>query len=142
MSGFMDTHMIPAKIYKKIVELVPIVCVDIILTFKGKYVLVKRATEPLKGEWWVVGGRAYKGEPTVETAKRKVREELGMEAKGFKKVAVYEDHYPKSSWGVPTSSVSVVYRATLTKYDPKPDKTISEVKLSDKLPARFLKNLS
>lgn len=133
--------MIPAKLYKKIVELVPIVCVDVVLIYDNQFILVKRATEPLKGQWWVVGGRAYKGEATIETAKRKVKEELGIEATDFLKIGVYEDHYKKSAWGVPTSSVSVVYEAKIKRFNPKPDKTIKSVKLSGNLPNRFLKHL-
>ena len=134
--------MIPAKLYKKIVELVPIVCVDIVLIYKGQYILVKRATEPLKGQWWVVGGRTYKGESTLQTAKRKIKEELDLKVTDYMKYGIYEDHYKKSAWGIPTSSVSVVYYAKVKKFNPKPDKTIKGVKLSSKLPNRFLKHLT
>src|SRR3990167_3527131 len=98
--------MIPLKTYKKIVELVPILCVDVVLKHKGKYALVKRLNEPLKGLWWIPGGRAFKGEKTINTAKRKVKEETGLITKNFKIVGIYEDSYPKSAFGVPTASVS------------------------------------
>lgn len=132
--------MIPSKLYKKIVESVPILCVDVVLTYKDKFVLVKRKTEPLKDKWWVVGGRAFKGEKTLDTAKRKVTGEVNGIAKNFKRVGIYEDSYMKSAWGVPTSSVSVVYTAELVNLNLVPDKTISAIKLFDKLPTRFLKN--
>lgn len=137
----MDSNLIPARLYKKIVELVPIVCVDVILMYKGKCVLVKRADEPLKNHWWIIGGRAYKGEPTVETAKRKVKEEIGVDAYGFEKFGIYEDHYPKSAWGVPTSSVSVVYLASTDNLSPKFNRTVKGIKLSDDLPSRLVKKL-
>ena len=137
----MDKNIIPAKLYKKIVSLVPIVCVDIILKYNEKYVLVKRAVEPLKGLWWVPGGRAFKGEKTVITAKRKVWNETGLRAKNFKPVGVYEDSYPKSAFGVPTHSVSVVYEAHVKNFKPRLDKTSSDINLFDELPKRFLKHL-
>ena len=137
----MDKNLISAQIYKKIVELVPIVCVDIIIFYQGKYVLVKRATEPLKNKWWIPGGRTYKGEKTLETAKRKMKEEVGLETNDLRLYGIYEDHYKKSAWGVPTSSISVVYMALIDKFDPKPDKTISEIKLKEFLPERLVKNL-
>ena len=130
---------IPSKLYKKIVELVPIVCVDVILKYKNRYILVKRNKEPLKGEWWLVGGRAMKGELTKEAARRKVIEEIGCYPLKLKIAGIYEDFYPKSAWGVPTSSVSVVYEAMIHTFNYKLDKTSSAIKLSTKLPSRFLK---
>lgn len=138
----MGKNLIPAKLYRKIVELVPILCVDVILKHKGQYILVKRANEPLLGLWWVVGGRAFKGEKTIVTAKRKVWEETGLRAKGYKVVGVYEDSYPKSVFGVPTSSVSVVYEAEVEDFSPTLDTTSSDIKLANKLPNRFVKKLS
>ena len=137
----MDKNLIPAQIYKKIVELVPIVCVDVIIFYKGKFVLGKRTNEPLKNKWWIVGGRAYKGEPSLKTAKRKMKEELGLKATDIRLYGIYEDHYKKSAWGIPTYSISIIYIAIIDKFDPKPDKTISEIKLVDMLPVRLTKNL-
>ena len=137
----MDTNLIPAKLYKKIVELVPIVCVDIIIFYQGKYVLVKRKTEPLKDKWWIVGGRAYKGEFSLKTAKRKMKTEVGLKPGSIRLYGIYEDHYKKSAWGIPTSSISIVYMALIDKFEPKLDETISDVKLSEFLPHRLNKNL-
>ena len=137
----MDKNLIPAKSYRKIVELVPIVCVDVIIFYNGKFVLGKRTNEPLKNKWWIVGGRAYKGEPSLKTAKRKMKSELGLKATDIILYGVYEDYYKKSAWGIQTSSVSIVYMAMIDKFNPKPDKTISDIKLADQLPIRLTKNL-
>lgn len=137
----MDKNLIPAKLYKKIVELVPILCVDVILKYKKKYILIKRANEPLKSLWWIPGGRAFKGEKTLATARRKVWIETGLIARNFKIIGIYEDFYPRSFFGIPTSSVSVVYEAEVEKFSPILDKTSSDIKLFDKLPYRFLKKL-
>ena len=60
--------MIPAEQYKEIIKVLPILCVDIVIkNNRGEYLLVKRAHEPLKGRWWVVGGRVHKGE-SIEQA--------------------------------------------------------------------------
>src|SRR3990167_9419733 len=120
--------MIPSKLYKKIVELVPIVCVDIVVYYKGKFLLVKRSTEPLKGIWWIPGGRMLKGETTLKTAKRKIKEELGLKIKHLRPYGIYEDHYKKSAWGVPTSSVSVVYIGIVNELNIVPDKTVLDTK--------------
>ena len=133
--------MIPHTLYRKIVELVPILCVDVILSHKGRYILIKRVNEPLKGLWWIPGGRALKGERTMNTAKRKVWEETGLKAKNLKIVGIYEDSYPKSAFGIPTSSVSVVYEAEVDDFNPVLDKTSSDIKPSNMLPRRFSKKL-
>ncbi len=132
--------MIPPKLYKKIVESVPIVCVDVILKYKDTYLLVKRANEPLKDKWWLVGGRALKGEKTKMTAIRKVREEVGLRVSNLKISGIYEDSYPKSAWGIPTSSVSIVYTGEVEAGSYKLDKTSSGIDFFDKLPSRFLKH--
>lgn len=130
--------MIPQKLYKKIVELVPIVCVDVVLIHDGRYILLKRQNEPLKGQWWVVGGRALKGETSYKTALRKIKEETGLKATNLVLRGIYEDHYKKSAFGVPTSSVSLVYQAEIEDYEPKLDKTSLDIKLADFLPKRFM----
>lgn len=41
--------LIPADEYARIIEVLPILCVDVIVqNSKGEYLLVKRANEPLK----------------------------------------------------------------------------------------------
>lgn len=133
---------IPEKEYKKIVESVPIVCVDVVLRYRKQYILVKRADEPLKGHWWIVGGRMHKGETTKEAAIRKVKEELGLTLDPqLQFLGVYEDQYKKSAWGVPTSSVSVVYLGYVDSFDYKHDKSITDVKLSPDLPEELLSKI-
>lgn len=131
--------LIPNKLYKKIVELVPILCVDVILTYKDQYLLVKRATEPLKDEWWIVGGRALKGEKTIDAARRKCKEEVGLNVSQLKMVGVYEDSYERSVWGVPTSSVSVVYKGNVSHLTPQLNNTLSDMKFAKGLPNRFMR---
>lgn len=133
--------LIPTKLYKKIVELVPILCVDVILEHEGKYILVKRKNNPLKGQWWIIGGRALKGERLLSCAKRKVREETGLVAHGLQISGIYEDSYRTSAFGVPTSSVSILFTGKVDTFKPKLDSTSSDIRLSEKLPERFMKRL-
>mgnify|MGYP007100054409 CR=1 FL=1 len=130
--------MIPSKLYKKIVELVPILCVDVVLTYKGQYVLVKRDNEPLKGVWWVIGGRSFKNEGVKKTALRKVKEETGLRINNLRFSGIYEDSYKRSAFGVPTHTMSVVFTADVVDFKPKIDKQSVGIKLSTTLPNRFL----
>ena len=66
--------------YQHIVDTMPILCVDLVLSDRNcKYLLVKRNNDPLKGKWWVPGGRVFKDESLEEAAVRKAREELSLE---------------------------------------------------------------
>lgn len=45
---------------------------------EGRVLLVRRATEPLKGEWSIPGGLVELGEKLVDAVKREVLEETGL----------------------------------------------------------------
>lgn len=72
--------LIPPLEYNKIVDLMPILCVDVIIRSSDgeKVILVKRNNEPRKGEWWVIGGRVLKGETLEQAVARKMWEEAGI----------------------------------------------------------------
>jgi len=65
--------------YSKAVDLLPTVCVDIIVQRKcdNKVLLLFRRDKPVAGTWWWVGGRAFKGESFFQTALRKTSAETG-----------------------------------------------------------------
>lgn len=104
-----DPRLIPAENYKAILQSVPVVCVDLLIKKGDKYLLVKRKDEPLKGQYWVPGGRIMKDELAIEAAHRKLEQETGLKGNGFKFVGYYEDFYDESAFGVPCHSVSLVF---------------------------------
>ena len=57
----------------------PIVGVGAIVLDGDRVLLVKRAHEPLKGEWSVPGGAVEVGETLEEAIRREVREETGLD---------------------------------------------------------------
>lgn len=70
---------IPDELYRQILPVMPIPCVDLLVVdTKGKILLVKRRNEPAKGLWWVPGGRVQFGELRAAAALRKLREECGL----------------------------------------------------------------
>ena len=72
--------LIENQLYNKIREVLPTACVDLLVTNEEKqYLLAKRTEKPAKGSWWFPGGRIYKGETWQECARRKGREELGID---------------------------------------------------------------
>src|SRR5205809_1088986 len=72
--------LLPSEEYKAVLSIVPIICVDcLVVNENGEYLLVKRANPPLKGEYWVPGGRLYNNERILDAVHRKMREEIGIE---------------------------------------------------------------
>jgi colanic acid biosynthesis protein WcaH len=86
----------------------PVCCVDVVIYYKGKVLLVKRRNEPEKNEWWLPGGRIYKNEKLEDAALRKALEETGVKTRIIKKLGVYEYFSDKSAFsGASTHSVIV-----------------------------------
>ena len=88
--NFSKNKKIPAGLYKKIVSLMPICCVDLVFWSRSKVYLFKRAYAPAKNEWWIIGGRILKGEKIKDAVARKAKEEIGVDIKIRKMIGVYE----------------------------------------------------
>ncbi len=94
----------------------PICCVDVVLVHHSKVLLTYRNDEPAKGQWWVQGGRVFKGEKLIEAVQRKAREEIGIELKILRQLGVYEffdakGPFPDLKTGV--HDIAVCYLAEL-----------------------------
>lgn len=134
--------LIPTKHYKEIIKVLPILCVDIIIqNKKGEYLLVRRTNEPLKGEWWVVGGRVQKGECLTETVIRKVKEEIGLDIADSRPVGYFEEVFNVELFGDPVEyhGFSVVFLVKIED-DQKInlDTQSSEWKYDSELPNNFI----
>ncbi|MFO7180191.1 MAG: NUDIX domain-containing protein [Pseudomonadota bacterium] len=133
--------MIPVEEYKKIIGAIPILCVDLVLRDRaGRYLLVKRENEPLRGEWWVVGGRVLKGERAEAAARRKLEEEIGLTVPRLELLGLYEDFFDRNSLGIETlyHTVSIVFGGTLDDVSGiRLDAQHKEWKLAEQLPERL-----
>lgn len=103
--------LIPEKLYKQILEHLPIPCIDFVLYHKGKVLLTYRTQEPAKNQWWVQGGRIFKHEKLEEALQRLAKREIGSEVEIIKKLGAYEYHSDKANFGIKsgTHAVVVVY---------------------------------
>jgi len=87
---------IDAEEYGRIQELMPILCVDVVLTHQGKCLLLQRRNQPALGQWWFPGGRVLKNELIKDAAHRKVQMEVGLSADFKNIISVEETIFPKS----------------------------------------------
>lgn len=118
---------IPEVDYLKIIETMPIVCVDVIIKFGGnQFLFVKRSNEPEKNSWWFVGGRLYKGESLSDCAIRKCKEEVGLDCKLKRFVCCAETIFPNGLNNIPTHSINFVYLMEANSNKIQLDSTSSE----------------
>jgi colanic acid biosynthesis protein WcaH len=132
--------VIQTDLYKSIIRLLPIVCVDIVVkNTDGKFLLVKRKNNPLKGQWWVVGGRIEHMEKAQDAAKRKLKEEADLEVKDLLFEGCYEDNFDNNAFDdVPYHTISLIFSCIKDdSIDIKLDKQSSDWVWSEKLPDRF-----
>lgn len=101
MSGF-----IPWQLYRQILETMPIPCVDIAVVANGAVLLVRRNDAPAVGQWWLPGGRVFKGEMMKDAAIRKAREEVGIECHVGPIIHTAETIFPDGPDGIPVHSIN------------------------------------
>ena len=134
--------LIPLDKYVDIVKDLPILCADIVLqNTRGEYLLIKRNNEPLKDEWWVIGGRVLKGETMEEAAIRKVKQETGLQIKNMRPIGSFELVNGTNPFGLPFKyhSVSIVFSAVIdSQQSIKLDDQSVEFKFAKELPADFI----
>ena len=134
--------LISPRLYKKIAKSVPIFCVDLLIQNGEDFLLVKRRQPPLKGEYWIVGGRVLIGEDPIDAARRKAKEEVGLDLDGVTFVGYMSDVFNKNSFeSTEYHTVSLVFLCSPKHTNVKLDKTSDDWKWGQ-LPERFLRTVS
>lgn len=121
----MGNKRIPDNIYEQIVEHTVISAVDAIIYHQGRVLLALRKQEPCNGQWWIPGGRQYKGETGEEAVVRKMKEEIGLNVEVKKRVDVFDVIFDTTSLQNVKSGVHYVARVYLVT----PQEDISKIKL-------------
>ena len=105
---------IPDPLYAEILRSMPIPCVDLLVTDDSRRVLMlKRVHFPAQGQWWLPGGRVHYFEPRPEAARRKLREECGLEAAAVEEWGTYDLIFPHASGGTGSHAISTVYHCSV-----------------------------
>lgn len=132
-------QFIEPRLYRKICSRIPILCVDLIIEdYLGKYLLVRRKNHPLRGKWWVPGGRVHLFEDPMDAALRKCHEEVGRELVSIKFVGYMSDKFDRNVFERREyHTISIVFRGAIDGGPITLDSQSSDYKWADRLPNRF-----
>ena len=112
----MDKRFISENLYKKITDLLPICCVDLVIRTKNTFLLVKRLDKPYKRMWFFPGGRILFGESFETAVKRKLKEELNI--RNFRKIKFLGTgnlKFQKGRFGNPGQTITNVFLVEIDK---------------------------
>lgn len=111
MTDLNNLPWIPDDLYRQIINVMPIPCVDLIVEdSKGRILMLKRKNEPSKGQWWLPGGRIHFGESRIDAARRKLEEECGLKEKSLLEMGTFDLIYPpKKVRAYVTHGISTVF---------------------------------
>lgn len=100
---------LPRGLYAQVVKYMPITTVDFLIINRGRFLLGYRKNKPGQNQWWIPGGRVWKGETQAQAIKRKLKEETGLTAKKAAFVGVFDQVFKDSAFKVPTHCISLMY---------------------------------
>lgn len=90
-----DTTWLSTEDYRKTVQAMPVVSVDLIVSDETERVLLgKRKNRPAAGSWFVPGGRLLKGEDIANAVRRISAQELNEEMRHAEVLGVCHQRYP------------------------------------------------
>ncbi len=72
----------------------PVVGVGGVIIDKGRALLIRRGSEPLRGEWSIPGGTLELGESLQEGVARELREETGLDVRVLELIEVFDRIFP------------------------------------------------
>ena len=131
---------VPEKEYQKIIKLMPIFCIDFLISFQNKYLLIKRKEEPLKNSYWVVGGRLIFKEKIVHAAKRIQEREIGTYFSNFKEIGFSNYFFPSNQNSRATHTPTLLFHISVNKmFNPTIDEKHINFIWSEHLPEELIK---
>ena len=75
----------------------PVVGVGGVVIENGRALLIKRGSEPLRGEWSIPGGTLELGETLQEGVARELLEETGLEVRVLELIEVFDRIFPEQT---------------------------------------------
>jgi colanic acid biosynthesis protein WcaH len=105
--------------FREIVELTPLIAIDLLIIFNKKLLVCKRLNNPAKGYYFVPGGRILKNETINEAKKRVLRNEINLTSNDYSDsifVGLYEHFYANTFFSSNTSThyITIAYKIELS----------------------------
>ncbi len=111
----------------------PVVGVGGVVISGNRALLIRRGSEPLKGEWSIPGGTLELGETLEEGVRRELHEETGLEVRVLELIEVFERIFPERQ-GKPDEArrpqfhfVIVDYLCETLNGEPRPGSDVTEI---------------
>ena len=105
---------LPDQEYRKIINSMPIFCIDFLITWEKQYLLLQRKEEPLKNDYWVVGGRLLFKETIKDAAKRIQEREIGRYFSKFKEIGFSNYFFPSKPGSKATHTPAILYKISVS----------------------------
>ncbi|PIQ03377.1 MAG: GDP-mannose mannosyl hydrolase [Piscirickettsiaceae bacterium CG18_big_fil_WC_8_21_14_2_50_44_103] len=70
---------LPIDDFTNLIQMAPLVSIDLIVESQGKYLLGKRLNSPAKNFWFAPGGRIFKNEKISDALERIAKKELNVD---------------------------------------------------------------
>ena len=133
-------NYLPYEEYRKIIKTMPIFCIDFLITCKNRFLLIKREEEPLKNEYWVIGGRLMFRETIKDAAKRIQQREIGRYYLNFKEIGFSNYFFPNKLGAKATHTPAILFKISVQEeFIPIVDKKHSNFIWSNKMPIELIK---
>jgi ADP-ribose pyrophosphatase YjhB (NUDIX family) len=114
--------ILPESLFRQISQMIPIPCVDLLIQdSQERILLVKRKNEPAAGFWWFPGGRVWFNELRIDAARRKTREETGLEAKKIIEIGTFDLIFSDVPTGIPSHGITTLFQVFVIETSPKLD---------------------
>jgi len=106
----------------------PIIGVGAVIVDRNRVLLVRRATEPLKGEWSVPGGMLELGEKLHDGLRREVLEETGLHVEPGDVLDVFDSIFRDEQGRTQFHYVLIDYICRAVSGEAKAGSDVSEIK--------------
>ena len=118
----------------------PIFCIDFLISFQNKYLLIKRNEEPLKNSYWVIGGRLMFKEKIAHAAKRIQKREIGTYFSNFKEIGFSNYFFPEKQNSKATHTPTLLFHISVNKmFNPVLDEHHNNFIWSENIPKELIK---
>jgi 8-oxo-dGTP diphosphatase len=106
----------------------PIIGIGAVIVHRNRVLLVRRATDPLKGEWSVPGGMLELGEKLRDGVRREVLEETGLKVEPGEVLDVFDSIFRDEKGRTQYHYVLIDYLCRLVSGEAQAGSDVSEVR--------------